>query len=150
MNADLPLSDNQLMHEIYLELKRLARTQLARERAGQTWQATDLVHEVYLKLRQSDSGNRVCGQQGWLSLASVAIRHLLVDRARQKLSLKRGGGRKRELLIDDVVSGEVAGDSLLRLDDALTALALHDPDAAQIVQLQACRRRASTLFKLMG
>lgn len=136
VNESAPMSDEQLPHEIYLELKRLAQIHLARERSGQTWQATDLVHEVYLKLHNRGTGIQVQDEKGFLSLASVAIRHILVDRARRKKSMKHGGAVTREVLIDVAVSADVQDESLLRLDEALTRLAAHEPEAAQIVQLR--------------
>jgi RNA polymerase sigma factor (TIGR02999 family) len=129
----------QLWPLVYDELRRLAAQKLAREKPGQTLQATALVHEAYTRLV---GGEAVCGEQRWdsrghfFAAAAEAMRRILIDRAREKRSQKRGGGHKR-LDIDAVdLATQAAPDQLLAIDDALAKLAREDPPAARLVELR--------------
>jgi RNA polymerase sigma factor (TIGR02999 family) len=123
----------QLLPLIYDELRRLAAVQLASEKPGQTLDATALVHEAYLRLvGEQQFENR----RHFFAAASQAMRRVLIDRARQKNSEKRGGGRARaDIELDRFVSLE-RSDDLLALDDALIRLAAHDPRKAKLVELR--------------
>ena len=125
---------------VYEELRSLAGGHLARERAGHTLQPTALVNEVYVRL---------VGAGPWESrlhfyrVASLAMRRVLVNHARDRKRLKRGGGGpKRELLDSDAIADPNAGPlnddatDLLALDEALDALAALDDRKAQVVQLR--------------
>src|SRR5215470_15308716 len=136
-----PCAAEQLLPLVYDELRRLAAQILAREKAGQTLQPTALVHEAYARLLGTRAA-AACGEQRWDSpghffvAAAEAMRRILIDRARQKRSAKRGGGRKR-LDIDAVdLATTAAPDQLLALDEALVNLAGKDPSAARLVQLR--------------
>ena len=136
-----PCAAEQLLPLVYDELRRLAAQILAREKAGQTLQPTALVHEAYARLL----GTRAvaaCGEQRWDSpghffvAAAEAMRRILIDRARQKRSAKRGGGRKR-LDIDAVdLATQASPDQLLAINDALARLAREDSAAARLVELR--------------
>ena len=131
---------DRLLPLVYDELRRLAAQKLAQEKPGQTLQATALVHEAYIRLVGSEEA---AGQhQRWdsrghfFAAAAEAMRRILIDRAREKRSVKRGGGRKR-LDIDAIdVATTATPDQLLALDEALAKLAGTDPDAARLVQLR--------------
>jgi RNA polymerase sigma factor (TIGR02999 family) len=134
-----PCAAEQLLPLVYDELRRLAAQKLAQEKPGQTLQATALVHEAYTRL-VGDSGAgqepRWDSQGHFFASAAEAMRRILIDRAREKRSQKRGGGRKR-LDIDAVdLATRATPDQLLALDDALDKLARQDPAAARLVELR--------------
>jgi RNA polymerase sigma factor (TIGR02999 family) len=130
----------QLLPLVYNELRALAAQKLAQEKPGHTLQATALVHEAYVRL--AGSGAAAGGEQRWenrghfFAAAAEAMRRILIDRAREKRSEKRGGKRKR-LDIDAVdIATTAAPDQLLALDEALAGLAGVDPAAARLVELR--------------
>jgi RNA polymerase sigma factor (TIGR02999 family) len=118
---------------VYDELRRLAEAQLAREKPGQTLDATGLVHEAYLRLAGKTS---FAGKSHFFRAAAEAMRHILVDQARKKRSEKRGGGAARFALseADRVVLPDP--DTLLDVDEALTRLAAEDPASAEVARLR--------------
>jgi RNA polymerase sigma factor (TIGR02999 family) len=131
----------QLLPLVYDELRQLAAQKLAHEKPGQTLQATALVHEAYARLvggGETPPGGapRWDSRGHFFAAAAEAMRRILIDRAREKRSQKRGGGRKR-LDIDavDLVS-QATPDQLLALDDALAKLAREDSAAARLVELR--------------
>ena len=138
--ADIERGDRQAAGEllplVYDELRRLAGARLAREAPGQTLQPTALVHEAYLRLVGGDPGKAFDGRGHFFAAAAEAMRRILIDRARDRGRLKRGGGRRRVRLDLDALLAEPPGDDLLALDEALTALAAEDPGAAALVQLR--------------
>jgi RNA polymerase sigma factor (TIGR02999 family) len=131
----------QLLPLVYDELRQLAARTLAQEKPGHTLQATALVHEAYVRL--VGSGEEAASrEQRWdsrghfFAAAAEAMRRILIDRAREKRSQKRGGGRKR-LDIDAIdLATRATPDQLLALDDALAKLAGEDPAAARLVELR--------------
>jgi RNA polymerase sigma factor (TIGR02999 family) len=128
-----------LLPVVYDELRRLAAARLARETPGQTLQPTALVHEAYLRLLGPDPAGKppaFDGRGHFFAAAAEAMRRILVDRARERSRLKRGGDRQRvELREDDLVS-EPDTDELLALDEALDKLAAEDPTKATLVKLR--------------
>src|SRR5205823_1745184 len=88
-----PKAAEGLLPLVYGELRRLAKQRLAREPPGQTLQATGLVHEAYLRLVEGEAARRWDSRGHFFSAAAKAMRRILVDNARRKKSLKRGGGR---------------------------------------------------------
>lgn len=133
--GDLAATD-ALLPVVYEELRRLAAAHLANEKPGQTLQPTALAHEAYLRLVGGEAPARWESLGHFFSAAAVAIRRVLVDRARRKSSLKRGGGRAR-LELDDVSPClPEPRENLVALDEALTRLAGEDPRAAELVQLR--------------
>jgi RNA polymerase sigma factor (TIGR02999 family) len=125
-----PHAASQLLPLVYDELRRLAAQRLANEKPGQTLDATALVHEAYLRLAgEQHFDNR----RHFFAAAGEAMRRVLVDHARRKLSAKRGGAAQRLPLAD--VAAPDAEERLLALDEALTQLAADDPLAARVVEL---------------
>ena len=126
---------DKLLIAVYDELRRLAASKLARERPGQTLQATALVHETYLRLVRDEQPH--CATRGhFFAAAAEAMRRILVEAARRKARVKHGGGRRRYEL--DEADAIVLPDSidLVALDEALAKLAREDPVKAQLVKLR--------------
>jgi RNA polymerase sigma factor (TIGR02999 family) len=131
-----PKAAEQLLPLVYDELRALAAQQLAREKPGQTLQATALVHEAYLKLLSMDKARQWNDRGHFFAAAAEAMRRILVDAARRKRSLRRGGLRQRfDLSADDALAVPL-NDELLDLDEALSKLATEDPPAAELVKLR--------------
>lgn len=124
----------ELMPLVYDELRRLARHYVRQERA-QSVQATDLVHEAYLRLA-GDRPQRWQGRTHFLAIAAIGMRRVLVERARARGAAKRGGDRVQVTLDDALVAGPEANVDLLALDHALSALAGLDARQARIVELR--------------
>ncbi len=136
--ADLPETRARLFPRVYSELRQLADRHLRRERLDHTLQATDIVHEAYLKL-VNDEAVDWKGRAHFYAVASSAIRNLLVDHARRRGRAKRGGGMRRVTLkedLDAVLSGELGIDDLLALEAALQELESIDSRQSQIVEMR--------------
>jgi len=126
----------KLLPLVYEELRLLAAQKMAQEKPGQTLQATALVHEAYLRLVGSEG-------QGWdnrghfFKAAAEAMRRILIENARRKKSLKRGGGKRQVELEDSVLVGtkDITPDDLLAFDEALERLADQDKTKADLVRL---------------
>jgi RNA polymerase sigma factor (TIGR02999 family) len=131
-----PHAAGQLLPLVYEELRRLAAQRLAQEKPGQTLQATALVHEAYLRLVDVDQAQRWNSRGHFYAAAAEAMRRILVEQARRKQADKRGGGRLRVELPQDLAAPEAHPDDLVALDEALTRLEGHDPDAARLVKLR--------------
>jgi RNA polymerase sigma factor (TIGR02999 family) len=117
-------------------LRKLAAQKLAQERAGQTLQATGLVHEAYLRLVDVEKAQHWNSRGHFFSAAAEAMRRILIERARHKGRLKRGGGQKR---IDiDQIEPTVPDQEIdvLAIDEALTRFASRDPIRAELVKLR--------------
>lgn len=127
-----------LLPLVYDELRKLAAQRMANEATGQTLQATALVHEAYLRLVGSHDSRAAAwdGRGHFFSAAAEAMRRILIDRARAKGALKRGGHPRRLRLDRDPLGGEEASAELLDLDDALTKLAAEDATKAELVKLR--------------
>jgi RNA polymerase sigma factor (TIGR02999 family) len=128
----------KLLPLIYDELRRLAAHQMAGQRPGQTLQATALVHEAYLRLVRQDErgGQHWDGRGHFFAAAAESMRRILIDRARQKQSLKRGGDQARTTWDESKVGDVAAPEEILAVDEALTKLSQEDPDLAKIVNLR--------------
>jgi RNA polymerase sigma factor (TIGR02999 family) len=136
-----PHAAEQLLPMVYDELRRLAATKLAREKPGQTLQATALVHEAYLRLVAGGAASaprdpKWSGRGHFFAAAAEAMRRILVERARHKQSAKAGGGRQRTELADVDLPGLDPSDDLLALHEALDKLERMDPRKAQVVKLR--------------
>ena len=132
-----PTAAEQLLPLVYDELRRLAAQRLAREKPGQTLQATALVHEAYLRLVGGDQPRDWDGRAHFFAAAAEAMRRILIDRARHKQTHKAGGGRRRlDLDAIEPALEEGDGDRLLALDDALRQLEAEDPRKAELVKLR--------------
>jgi RNA polymerase sigma factor (TIGR02999 family) len=130
-----PQAAGQLLPLVYEELRRLAAAKLAQEKPGQTLQPTALVHEAYLRL--VGGGERAWDSRGhFFAAAAEAMRRILLNCARDKRRLKRGGGRKRLDLDQIDIAQDADGERLIALDEALAQLAAEDPAAAQLVNLR--------------
>jgi RNA polymerase sigma factor (TIGR02999 family) len=122
-----------LLAQVYAELRQLARAKMARENPGHTLQPTALVHEAWLRLGDQSFENRA----HFFSAAAEAMRRILIDRARRKLSARHGGGAEH---VDadgiDIAAPIEQDDELLAVHEALDALAEHDPRKAELVKLR--------------
>jgi RNA polymerase sigma factor (TIGR02999 family) len=125
-----------LFPAVYDQLRRLAALELAHESPGQTLQATALVHEAYLRLVDIDRARTWKSRGHFFAAAAEAMRRILVDRARRKRSLKRGGGLARVALDETNLAAPETADELLAVDEALDRLAVADPQAAELVKLR--------------
>ena len=136
--ADARWTGADLLPVVYAELRRVAASRMAGQAAGHTLSATGLVHEAYLKLVGPADGPRWADRGHFFAAAAEAMRHILVDRARRRGALKRGGGGVRvELPEDAVAAPDDWGDGeLLAVDGALGKLAAADPQAAELVKLR--------------
>jgi RNA polymerase sigma factor (TIGR02999 family) len=131
-----PGAAKQLLPLVYDELRKLAAVRLAGEKPGQTLQATALVHEAYLRLVGDGQPADWEGRGHFFAAAAEAMRRILIDRARGKATTKRGGGLRR-IEIESVPAADDGREAeLLVLDDALTELERHDPQAARLVKLR--------------
>lgn len=135
-----PSPPTALVAQLYDELREMARRQMSRERPGQTLQTTALVHEAFMRVGgqwpgPDSSGGRTRTQQ-FFQAAAIAMRRILVDRARARRRLKRGGGAARVPLDDsDLATNEESVD-WLALDEALKKLEAHDQELAELVSLR--------------
>ncbi|REK17433.1 MAG: RNA polymerase subunit sigma [Planctomycetota bacterium] len=125
-----------LLPLVYDELRKLAAARLAHERPDQTLQATALVHEAYLRLVDVGSAEPWDSRGHFFAAAAEAMRRILIDRARNRNRLKRGGGWQRVSLDELDVADNASDDDLLALDEALTQLAREHPQAAELVKLR--------------
>jgi RNA polymerase sigma factor (sigma-70 family) len=150
IDAGDPRAAEQLLPLVYNELRQLAAAQLAEEKPGHTLQPTALVHEAYLRLVASGASDGPGGvknrghdcprspefanRRHFFAAAAGAMRRILIDAARKKLTHKRGGGRQRLPL--DQLAAPAPDDDLLALNEALDKLAAKDPLKARLVELR--------------
>ena len=125
----------QLFPIVYDELRRIAVSKMAGESAGHTLQATALVHEAWIRLIGAGSFSWQ-NRAHFFGSAAEAMRRVLVDHARRKQSRKRWGGLRREEIHESHLVLAVPAEELLAVHDALDALALEDPTAAELVKLR--------------
>jgi RNA polymerase sigma factor (TIGR02999 family) len=131
-----PCAAERLLPLVYAELRKLAAQKLALEKPGQTLQATALVHEAYLRLVGGEADAHWNSRGHFIAAAAEAMRRILVENARRKKSLKRGGDRSRQDLDGlEIALAEIPED-LVALDEALTRLAATDKMAADLVHLR--------------
>src|SRR5262245_1458892 len=131
-----PHAAEQLLPLVYEELRKLAAQKLAHEKAGQTLQATALVHEAYLRLVDADKAQHWASRGHFFAAAAEAMRRILVDNARRKQSRKRGGDRVRLDLDHVAAATSERADDVLDIDAALVGLAAADSQAAELVKLR--------------
>jgi RNA polymerase sigma factor (TIGR02999 family) len=122
----------ELLPLVYQELRKLAAVRMAAESSGQTLQPTALVHEAYLRLV---GDQRFDGRGHFFAAAAEAMRRILVNHARDRNRLKRGGGRLRLELLDQADSLATDPDLILSLDELLTRLEKEDATAARVAHL---------------
>jgi RNA polymerase sigma factor (TIGR02999 family) len=131
-----PDAAEQLLPLVYEELRKLAAAKMAQEKAGQTLQATALVHEAYVRLVQGDDERAWENRRHFFAAAAESMRRILVENARRKGRLKRGGERiRRDLDEEAVVAAEPDGD-ILELDTALTRLEAKNARSCEVVKLR--------------
>ncbi len=128
-----PRAAEQLLPLVYHELRKLAAAKLAKE-SPQTLQPTALVHEAYMRL--IGGGEEWDSRRHFFAAAAEAMRRILIERARRRAALKHGGELHRLELGDQLPVSHERAAELLALDEALAALELHDPQAAQVVKLR--------------
>ena len=126
----------ELLPLVYGELRKLAAAKLAQEKPGQTLVATALVHEAYVRLVDQTTPQTWESRGHFFATAAEAMRRILIERARQKGSLKRGGEKQRVPLEDVAASSDDGSEDLLALDEALKRLAASDPQAVELVKLR--------------
>lgn len=135
----------QLLPLVYDELRKLAAVKLAQEKPGQTLQATALVHEAYVRLvsppssaepDSTDPPGRWNSRGHFFAAAAEAMRRILVEHARHKRRLKRGGNGQRLELSETQVADSEQSDLVLAVDDSLAALAEQNAHAAELVKLR--------------
>jgi len=127
---------DSLLPLVYDELRRLAAAYLRRERPGQTLQPTALVHEAYLRLLKDKPG-RWQNRAHFCAIAAHSMRQILIERARARGALKRGGVQARVTLDEGLLAGgSPGGIDLVALDEALQRLEAIDPEQARLVELR--------------
>jgi RNA polymerase sigma factor (TIGR02999 family) len=131
-----PDAADRLLPLVYDELRNLAAQKLAREKPGQTLHATALVHEAYLRLVDQEKVQPWNSRGHFFAAAAEAMRRILVERARSKHAAKHCGGRLLLDLPEHLVTPEARSGDLVALDEALTRLEHHDPEAARLVKLR--------------
>jgi RNA polymerase sigma factor (TIGR02999 family) len=131
-----PSAAEQLLPLVYEELRRLAAARLAQEKAGQTLQATALVHEAYLRLVDGHDDQSWDGRGHFFAAAAEAMRRILVEGARHKRSLRAGGAWQRVELVDIEVGSQPPDVDVLALSEALDKLESRHPRKAALVKLR--------------
>lgn len=135
MNPPPEKNDEDWLPLVYDELRRLAAARMARGAGGQTLQPTALVHEAWMRL----GGDHQPGWQNrahFFAAAAEAMRHILIDRARQRQAKRHGGGQERVNVDDIEVADAAEDDRLLAISEAVEKLALHDAPKADLVKLR--------------
>jgi RNA polymerase sigma factor (TIGR02999 family) len=126
---------DELLPLVYEELRLLAAQKMAQEKPGQTLQATALVHEAYIRL-VGDEIQKWDNRGHFFAAAAEAMRRILVDRARRKLSKRHGRNHKKIDLRDVFLAIEDPKDDILAVDEALSKLSNEDPKLAEVIKLR--------------
>jgi len=129
-----PHAADELLPLVYEELRQLAAAKMSKESSGHTLQATALVHEAWIRL--SKENHDWANRKHFFSAAAESMRRILLDRARSKKRLRRGGDQVRVDLEDIDVASESASDTVLFVNEVLEKLALDDPTTAELVKLR--------------
>src|SRR6478609_8356097 len=131
-----PQAAEKLLPLVYDELRKLAAVKLAQEKPGQTLQATALVHEAYLRLVDVEKAPHWNSRGHFFAAAAEAMRRILIDQARQKISQRRGGGRQRQDLDNLVIAIPEPSLDVLAVNEALERFEEEDPLKARLVKLR--------------
>ena len=131
-----PQAAERLLPLVYDELRKLAAAKLAQEKPGQTLQPTALVHEAYVRLVDATSPPAWDSRGHFFAAAAEAMRRILVNRARDKSRLKRGGDRRKIDLDQIEVALDTRAEDLIALDEAIQTLASEDLQCAELVKLR--------------
>src|SRR5215831_19732221 len=135
IEAGEPKAADQLLPLVYGELRKLAVVRMANEKVGQTLQPTALVQEACLKIA-GDGKEHFAKRRHFFKAAATAMQQILIDNARRKQRLKHGANLVGEELHESRIAMSVPSEELLAVNDALAALALEDPQAAEVVQMR--------------
>lgn len=127
---------DELLPLVYKELRKLAAQKLAHERPGQTLTATALVHEAYVRLAGGGDEPKWESRGHFFKAASEAMRRILVERARKRNALRRGGDRQRQEMDEITLTVAPPAGDILALDEALAKLTLHEERKAELVKLR--------------
>jgi RNA polymerase sigma factor (TIGR02999 family) len=130
-----PHAAAQLLPLVYDELRRLAAQRLAHEKPGQTFDATALVHEAYLRLVGTESAETWNSRGHFFAACAEAMRRILIDAARRKRRPKHGGDRQR-VELDEALAVASPREDVLALDEALSRLSQLEPAKAELVKLR--------------
>ena len=125
----------QLLTLVYQELRQLAAQKLSQEKPGQTLQPTALVHEAWLRLARPE-GRKWTDRKHFIFAAALAMRRILIENARRKARVKRGGFLERVEFQETALSSPIKSEELLALDEALERFARQEPEAARLVELR--------------
>jgi RNA polymerase sigma factor (TIGR02999 family) len=125
-----------LLPLVYDELRQLAASRMANEKAGHTLQPTALVHEAYLRLVGATDVNQWQGRGHFFAAAAEAMRRILVDWARRKRAVRHGGGQAHPDVDPELIAAPETREDLVALDEALSRLAALDPEKAEVVKLR--------------
>jgi RNA polymerase sigma factor (TIGR02999 family) len=128
-------ASGDLLPLVYDELRRLAAVRMAGEAAGQTLQPTALVHEAWLRMAKEEDRTWQ-NRAHFFRAAALAMRRILVDRARHKLSLKRGAGAEKVSIEDVDLATATTDDRVLLVDQSLERLEKEDPESARVITLK--------------
>lgn len=131
-----PHAAEELLPLVYDELRRLAASRMAGEKPGQTVQATALVHDAYIRLVNAEQAQRWNSRGHFFAAAGEAMRRILVEAARRKDAIKRGGDMERVELSDIAAPAVDETLDLLALDDAIKQLEQEHPEKARLVKLR--------------
>jgi RNA polymerase sigma factor (TIGR02999 family) len=130
-----PQAAKDLLPLVYEELRKLAVVRMANEKLGQTLQPTALVHEAWLKIA-GDGQEHFANRRHFFKAAATAMQHILIDNARRKQRLKHGANLVGEELHESRIAMSGPSEEMLAVNEALAALTLEDPQAAEVVQLR--------------
>ena len=131
-----PDAAEQLLNVVYAELHRMAEQKLSGDAANQTLLPTALVHDAWLQLVGETGSVDFANRAHFFGAAAQAMRRILIDRARSKHAVKRGGGAEHVDLDSVDVAANADDTTLLRIDEALEKLAQEDPPSAELVRLR--------------
>jgi RNA polymerase sigma factor (TIGR02999 family) len=130
-----PKAAEELLPLVYDELRKVAAGRMANEKAGQTLQPTALVHEAWLKIA-GEGNEHFANRRHFFKAAADAMQQILIDIARRKQRLKHGANRVGDELHESRIAMSVPSEELLAVNDALAALTLEDPQAAEVVRMR--------------
>jgi RNA polymerase sigma factor (TIGR02999 family) len=131
-----PQRSGELLPLVYQELRRMAAAKMTHERPEQTLSPTALVHEAYLRLVGPADSFRWQSRAHFFAAAAEAMRRILVENARKRARIKHGGAFSRCEINESALAISAGSPELIALDEALTKLSEHDPEAAEVVKLR--------------
>lgn len=136
MARNEPAASDELLPLVYDELRRLATHRMALDAPGHTLQPTALVHEAYLRLIDVPEPQSWDGRGHFFSAAAEAMRRILIENARRRNRLKRGGNHHRVSFEGLDIAATATDDQVLAVSESVDRLAEHDPEAAELIKLR--------------